>query len=490
MSKLSRREFVRTLCASALFLGAAGKATAKGGSRKPNIVYILVDDMGWGDIKAYNAHSAIPTPNLDKLAAQGMRFTDMHAPSAVCTPSRYGILTGRYCWRSRLKSGVLYGYDPSLIEDGRLTVAGMLAKAGYYTAGVGKWHLGLGAGEKTDYSKPLTPAPTDHGFQYYFGIPASLDMAPYLYFENDRAVSLPTTETKGENERRGVFWRAGAMAPDFKLEQVVPTLTQKAVDIIHSRAKTQAQPFFLYFSLPSPHTPWLPLPEYRGKSHAGDYGDYVCETDAMVGRILDALGEAGLAEDTLVVFTSDNGADWKESDIDSYAHRANAGWRGRKADAWEAGHRVPFIVRWPGHVRAGAVSAELGSLADFMATTAAVLNIPLPDDAAEDSYNLLPALEQTNRHPIRATIVDHSLEGMFTIREGNWQLILGLGSGGFTEPVRVEQKPGGPAGQLYDLASDPGQVYNLYDARPDIVKRLSALLEEYKRAGRTRPRSG
>ncbi len=486
---IGRRSFVAGALGATTVLVSAPLA-AKTRRRRPNIVFVLADDMGWGDIGAYNPQSGVPTPNLDRLAAHGMRFTDMHSSSAVCTPSRYSILTGRYAWRSRLKKGVLNGYDPTLIEEGRLTVAGMLKAAGYHTAGVGKWHLGLGSDPSTDYAKPLNPAPTDHGFDYYFGIPASLDMPPYLYFENDRAVAQPSTETKGSKDPRGVFWRAGAMMPGFDFTQVVPTLTQKAVDVIRKAGSTPEQPFFLYFSLPSPHTPWLPAPEFKGKSRAGLYGDYAHETDAMVGKVMAALEANGVADNTIVVFTSDNGADWKEEDGDRYAHRANAGWRGRKADIWEAGHRVPFLVQWPGHIKPGSVSAEIGSLTDFMATVAAILDLPLPDDAAEDSFDLSPALERRNRRPIRSTIVDHSIDGMFTIREGNWKLELGLGSGGFSAPRRVEPDPAGPAGQLYDLGTDPGETNNVWDRHPDIVARLSGLLKVYQDAGRTRPARG
>lgn len=429
-------------------------------------------------------------PNVDRLAAQGMRFVDMHSSSAVCTPSRYSILTGRYCWRTSLQNGVLWGSSPNLIEPGRLTVPAMLQRMGYYTAGVGKWHLGLGNQEKTDYSKPLRPCPKDHGFDYYFGIPASLDMDPYLYFENDRVIEQPTSETPGRNQPRGVFWRGGPIAPHFELEQTLPTLTAKAVDIIGQRAAHPEQPFFLYFALTGPHTPWLPLPEYKGRSKAGDYGDFVCEVDDMVGRILQALAAKGLDKNTLVILTSDNGADWKLEDLARFAHRANANWRGEKADIWEAGHRIPFLARWPGRIRPGSVSKELGCLSDFMATAAAITGFALPDNAGEDSYNLLPALLEQNRNPIRPDIIHHSITGMFSLRQGNWKLEEGLGSGGFSPPQKVDPAPGGPKGQLYDLAADPGELHNLYQKRPDVVDRLATLLNRYKQQGHTRPLSG
>jgi len=488
--KLARRTFLREGAATAAaVLSAASGAPAPGRAQvRPNIVLVLLDDFGIGDARIYNPWSAIPTPNIDRLAAQGMRFADMHASSAVCTPSRYSILTGRYCWRSRLKSGVLDGSGTNLIEEGRLTLPGLLQKAGYRTAGIGKWHLGLGAGQTTDYSKPLRPGPIDHGFDSYFGIPSSLDFPPYLYFENDHVVEAPSGHTEGSKAPRGVFWREGDIAPHFRMEEVVPTLTAKAVDYVKTAKKDK--PFFLYFPLPSPHTPWLPLPEYKGKSHAGDYGDYVVETDAMIGRLLDAIDARPDGKDTIVIVTSDNGADWKPEDAARFAHRANADWRGEKADVWEAGHRIPFIIRWPGHVAPGSVSRETGSLTDIMATIAGALHLPLPDDAAEDSFNLLPALQQTGHAPIRPNIVDHSLDGMFTIREGNWKLVLGLGSGGFSAPKAVEPAPGGPTGQLYDLEADPREERNLYDVHPEIAARLAATLEMLQRSGRSRPRGG
>jgi arylsulfatase A len=482
---LDRRAFCAGLGASFMLLTTRSYSDVRSGT-KPNVVYILADDLGWGDIDVYNRYSAIPTPIANKFAAESMRFTDMHASSAVCTPSRYSILTGRYCWRSRLKKGVLNGDSPNLIEEGRMTVPSMLKDAGYYTAGVGKWHLGLGDGEKTDFSKALTPGPISHGFDYFFGIPASLDMAPYVYFENDHVVEPATVKDPGSSSPRGVFWRAGLRAEHFEIPKVLPTLTDKTVDLIHQRAQHPEQPFFLYFALPSPHTPWVPLPEYRGRSKAGDYGDYVVEVDAMIGRVLDALKASGLAENTLVIVTSDNGADWKPEDIEHYPHRANAGWRGEKADVWEAGHRIPFMVRWPGHVTPNTVSDETASLTDLMGTLAAVLKIQLPTDAGEDSFNLLPVFLSQKHAPIRKTIIDHSIDGMFTIREGDWKLELGLGSGGFSAPRTVEPVEGGVKGQLYNLRDDPHELYNLYAEKPEIVERLTKLLDDYQASGHTR----
>jgi arylsulfatase A len=483
MSLMDRRSFCQTLAIGS----AAVRMPLAGAERLPNIVYVMADDLGWGDLGCYNRMSAIPTPNADRLAEQGTRFTDMHSPSAVCSPTRYGVLTGRYCWRSRLKKGVLWGYSPNLIEENRMTVPSMLKQAGYHTGGLGKWHLGLGSREPVDYDQPFHPGPMDHGFDSYFGIPASLDMDPYVYIDNDRVAERPTGHTDGMNSPRGVFWRAGAMAPGFRHDQVLPTITGKAVAFLKERATKPEQPFFLYFALTAPHTPWLPLPEYRGRSKAGDYGDFVAQVDDTVGQVLRTLEETGQAENTLFVFTSDNGADWKLEDKARYAHLANGEWRGEKADIWDGGHRIPFIARWPGRIPAGKVSNQLGCLTDLMATVAAVTGRQLPNNAGEDSYNLLPAMLGTAGGPIRDAIVHHSNEGMFAIRQGQWKLELGLGSGGFSPPREVAQAPGGPAGQLYDLSKDPAERYNLYQKYPEIVDKLSSLLEKYKRQGYSRP---
>ncbi len=481
MSQLDRRSFCRTLAAFPGALQAAPEPPL------PNIVYVLADDLGWGDLDCYNSQSAVPTPHTNRFAAQGMRFTDMHSPSAVCTPTRYGILTGRYCWRSRLKSGVLWGYSPNLIEPGRMTVPSMLKSKGYYTAGIGKWHLGLGDREKTDYDQPLHPNPADHGFDSYFGIPASLDMDPYLYFENERVVEKPAAHTEGKNSPRGVFWREGGIAPHFRIEDVLPTLTDRAAKFIHERAAKPPQPFFLYLALTAPHTPWVPKPEFQGRSKAGIYGDFVAQVDATLGRVLQALDETKLAENTLVIFTSDNGADWKPEDKALYAHRANANWRGEKADIWDAGHRIPFLARWPGKIRAGTVSNELGCLTDLMGTAAAITGVTLPDNAGEDSYNLLPALMGKQSAPIREAVVHHSSLGMFSIRQGDWKLELGLGSGGFSTPQHIDPKPGGPQGQLYHIGKDPTEADNVWLQHPEVVARLTALLAKYQQQGYSRP---
>src|SRR5262245_39653859 len=352
------------------------------------------------------------------------------------------MLTGRYAWRTRLKQGVLQGYDPPLIEPGRMTVASLLKKHGYTTHCVGKWHLGLGDGKKTDYDRPLKSGPLSAGFDTFFGIPASLDMPPYVYAKDEGLVEKATgtiAESKMRRYGGGGFWRAGAIAPGFKHEEVLPKLTEQALAHVSRYAeRSDGKPFFLYFALTSPHTPWMPLKEYQGQSKAGWYGDFVVQTDAVVGRVMKSLRFFGLEENTLLMVTSDNGAHWTPEDIKQFGHLAGNGRRGQKADIWEAGHRIPLLVRWPGKVKAGAVSDDLVGLNDLLATCADLVGAKLPADAGEDSESFLPTLRGGKG---RAALVHHSGGGMFAIRQGDWKLIEGLGSGGFSAPHSEKPKP-------------------------------------------------
>jgi arylsulfatase A-like enzyme len=477
-------------CADGLWSGIVGR------SDKPNIVFIMADDMGYGDLGCYNSNSKIPTPNMDRLAAEGMRFTDAHSPSAVCTPTRYGVLTGRYCWRTRLKSGVLNGYSPALIDTNRLTVSSMLKQHGYSTACIGKWHLGLGGGKKTDFDKPLAAGPNALGFDYFYGIPASLDMPPYCYIENDRPVVRPTSTIEQGKASEDGWWRAGAIAPGFKHVEVLPKLTEKAVNYIDEHAeKSPKKPFFMYFALPAPHCPIAPADFVKGKSQAGGYGDFVVQVDWTVGQVVEALQRNGFTDNTLIIVTSDNGSPGRTkirrvpySIMEIYGHYPNGYLRGIKADIWDGGHREPFIARWPGKIPAGATSDELVCLTDLTATCAAIVGAELPDNAAEDSFDILPALVgQKLDKPIRDSVIHHSLSGMFSIRRGNWKLILGRGSGGFTHPRKIEPEPGEPAGRLYNLENDIAEQNNLWNKHPQIVNRLKNLLEKYKNQSHSRP---
>ncbi len=320
--------------------------------QQPNIVLILADDMGQGDISAYNSASKIPTPSLDELAKNGMRFTDAHSSSSVCTPTRYGLLTGRYAWRTSMKKGVLKGYSPLMVGlMGRSTIASMLKDKGYATAAIGKWHLGLGDREVTDYSKPLSPGPNSLGFDYFFGIPASLDMPPYTFVENTGMLSSFEGQMVEESARRRLggdgYWHAGHVSTGFDHNDVLPEITNRSEEYIQNHKKSGSdKPFFLYVPFSSPHTPWLPTKEFRGKSQAGHYGDFVAQVDGSVGRIIKALEATGQAENTIILFAADNGARWQAEDIAKYGHRANANNRGMKGDVFEGGHRIPLIVSW------------------------------------------------------------------------------------------------------------------------------------------------
>jgi len=456
---------------------------------RPNVIVILADDLGYGDPGCYNKDSLIRTPNIDRLASQGMRFTDAHTPSSVCTPTRYGLMTGRYCWRTSLKRGVLDGYSPLLVEPKRLTVASLLKQQGYATACVGKWHLGLGTDKQTDYGQPLKMGPNSVGFDYFFGIPASLDMPPYVFVENEAVTAAPTEKIDASVMRRkggGGFWRAGAIAPGFKHEEVLPRCTEKAIDFL--KKQRADKPFFLYFPMNAPHTPWMPTKEFRGKSAVDYYGDFVMQVDDTVGRLLKALDDAKLADNTVVLFTSDNGAHWLPEDITQWKHRANGSLRGQKADIWEGGHRVPFIVRWPGRVKPGSTSKELICLTDVLATAAALAEAKLPVDAGEDSFDLSPVLlGRKLDKPVRQSVIHHSSDGTFAIREGPWKLATALGSHGFSLPRDEKPKEGGPQGQLYNLDDDPQEKTNLWLEKPEVVKRLTMLLEKHKTDGRSRP---
>ena len=466
------------------FLSMSGGLLAQAPA-PPNIVLILCDDLGYGDVGAYYPEAKIPTPHMDKLARDGMRFTDAHSPSSVCTPTRYGVLTGRYCWRTRLKSGVGGGYSPALIEPGRDTIASLLKRTkNYRTGGFSKWHLGLGTAEKVDYSRKFSPSPNDYGFDEFFGIPASLDMPPYVFIENHRAVEPPTATIGDSGEvKRGPFWRGGPRSPSFQMDDVIPAIVKRACAFVEK----EKCPFFAYVPLPAPHTPWVPSKPFKGKSKVGLYGDFVEETDASIGMILASLERSGTAGNTLVIVTSDNGAPWAERDArETGGHWANAKWRGQKADIQEAGHRIPFMVRWPGRVKPGTVSDQTICLTDIFATIAQVQGIPMTEKMGEDSVSILPVLEGRQKGPLREAVVHHSANGLFSIRQGNWKLILGHGSGGFTEPVKREARPGEAAGELFNLRRDPHEDRNVYDANPAIVARMTALLKKYQDSGSSR----
>lgn len=471
----------------AVCLVAAFTPPSTFGETKPNIVFIYADDMGYGDVQCLNPkRGKIPTPHMDKLASEGMIFTDAHTTSSVCTPSRYGLLTGRYNWRTHLQDMVLWGYSAPLIASDRLTVASLLKKSGYDTSIIGKWHLGmtlpttngiLPKGRKPKklnivWDGEIKDGPTSRGFDYFYGISASLDMAPYAWIENKRILGEIPDDGK-------------ATAKGFVRSEVLPGIGQKAADYIQ-RQKSD-RPFFVYVPLTSPHTPIVPSKEWIGKSGIGKYGDFQMQTDAVIGQIINAVDAAGLKDNTLVIVSSDNGcskaANFKN--LEKNGHFASAHLRGSKADLWDGGHRVPFIVRWPAAVKAGRKSDQLVCLTDLIATCAEVAGTELPENAGEDSVSFLPALKGESIQSERAGIVHHSISGHFAYRQGKWKLLLAKGSGGWTSPTEKQVKADSPKAQLYDMEADPGETRNLYKEKPEVAAKLLAQLELDVKRGRS-----
>lgn len=491
---MRRFSFLLVCC---LFIPQAFLQAADAPAAKPNIVYILCDDLGYGDVKCLGGDRCkIATPNIDLLAREGMTFTDAHSSSAVCTPSRYSLLTGRYNWRTRLQNGVFGGYNPPLIAADRLTVPGMLKRQGYTTACVGKWHVGMDINEK-DPAGGITNGPTTRGFDYFFGISASADMPPYALIENDRFIEKPT------GTKAFYKGRPGPAAPSFAVVDLLPAFVRKSTEWI---ARNKDRAFFLYLPLASPHTPLAPTREWKGKSGLGDYADFVMETDWALGEVMKSLRDSGIAENTLVIFTSDNGyapyvgtgafddpaltGQGQEAylQLEAKGHFPSADRRGHKADIFDGGHRIPFIVRWPGKVKAGSTSDQIICLTDLMATGAEITGAKLPDNAGEDSVSILPALLGKADQPLHEAVVHHSINGSFAIRQGKWKLELCADSGGWSDPIPKSKASASlPPVQLYDLSGDVGEKRNVQAEHPEIVERLTKLLEKYIADGRSTP---
>jgi arylsulfatase A len=487
----TRRDFIKSVWGMAALIASRGTLSwAERAETLPNIVLIMADDLGYGDIGCYNPESKIPTPTIDSFAQEGVRFTDAHSPSAVCTPTRYGLLTGRYCWRTWLRNGVIEGDGALLIEATRLTLGSMLKSHGYSTACIGKWHLGLGwiwkqgkepeesttwrskDGNGMDYSKPLKTVPLDYGFDYSFVTPGCATDDPLVSFiEQRNVVGTPK-------------FREGKWVVDgWCHEDADTTFVEKAIEFLEDYNKDNAnRPFFLYLPLSVPHAPWKPPQFVKGKSQAGLRGDQVVLADWCVQQILKTLKRLKLSDNTLVIFTSDNGPR-----IGVNGHKSAWKLRGYKSHAWEGGHRIPFIARWPGKIRPKAVSNEPIELTDMTATFAAIAGYKLPSDAGEDIYNILPALLGTTTKHIREALIQHSCWGAFTIRKGKWKLILGTkGSGGRVDPRDKDPDESTP-GQLYDMAEDAYETTDLWDTHPEVVAELKALLDKYKKDGRSAP---
>ncbi len=485
---------------------------------RPNIIFILADDWGLGDVKTYGGDRCkIETPNMDQLAADGMKFMDAHSSSSVCTPTRYGVLTGRYNWRSRMKQGVLNGYSTALIEPNRTTVASLLKQNGYATAMIGKWHLGMqfpttdGKPAKcstkkaeemaskcnVDWKGVIKDGPNSIGFDYYWGISASLDMPPYIWIENDRFVGECTTIK--------AFHRPGPAHADFEDYDVLPTLAAKASEFVTKQAKTP-EPFFLYMPLNSPHTPISPSKAFQGKSKQGTYGDFVMETDWAIGQVVKAVETAGIANNTLIIVTADNGCSpqalrsgtkknvafrmgTNPADDPSIHYPSNI-YRGHKADIYEGGHRVPYIARWDGNVKPGSICTDPICLVDLYATCADIIGEQIPDTTAEDSVSLLPNLFCTAKGPVREAVVHHSINGSFAIRQGDWKLSFCPGSGGWSDPSPKQLAKTDDVQewvQLFNLAVDPAETRNLASANPETVQRLTNLAQQYINNGRSTP---
>ncbi|SDS58970.1 Arylsulfatase A [Polaribacter sp. KT25b] len=471
-------------------------------SKKPNIIYILADDLGYGDVSSFNPESKIPTVNLDKMASNGVMFTDAHTSSAVCTPTRYGILTGRYNWRSSLKSGVLGGYSKSLITPDRTTVADVLKNQGYTTAYIGKWHMGwdwafngepketinnLHTIQDVDYTKPIQNGPSTHGFDYSFGFCGSLDMPPYVYVENDMPTMVPTKMTVNKDSK-GV-WRKGPTSDDFVHQTVLQDLTDRALNYIGDKANRN-DPFFLYLPLPAPHTPILPSDEFLGKSKTNKYGDFVMQVDDVVGQVRKKLKDLGISENTLLVFTSDNGCSPKANfkELEKFNHDPSYVFRGMKADIYEGGHHVPFIVEWPNHALKNISTDITIGTTDFFATCADISGYKIKDTEGEDSYSMLPLLTNKKTKEIREYIIYHSIDGSFAIKQGDWKLCLTQGSAGWSYPKPQEikkKKLDLPAMQLFNIKEDVSETKNLIASNPKKAAELKAALKKIILEGRS-----
>ena len=467
----------------------------------PNIVLILADDLGFGDLSCNNANSKITTPHLDRLAAGGMNFLDAHSPSGVCTPTRYGVLTGRYCWRTSLKKGVLGLQSLPLIEEQRLTLPGMLAKRGYATGAIGKWHLGRSwplldpKGKVTppniDWDKPEIIGPLDVGFTYYYGMAEPA----WTFIENRRIMQRPIERydlSHIPGHIVGPGNSRGYRAPGFTFEQMLPAWVKKSKEFIESSAASK-KPFFLYFAPMCPHRPINPNEEFKGKSKCGVYGDFVLELDAAVGQLMSALEKAGVADNTLIIFTADNGAEVNTyTHIKEFGHWSSGGLRGCKRDLYEGGHRVPFIASWPNVIAANKTSEEIICLTDIMATVANIISYQLPSDSAEDSYNLMPVLKGRKLPaPLREATVHHSISGRFAIRQQNWVYIESHSGADTPEPQKIREilgvKSHSLKAELFDLKQDPKQTKNLLDEHPDKAQSLKNILDRYRSHNRSTP---
>jgi arylsulfatase A-like enzyme len=470
----------------------------------PNIIYILADDMGQGDTTAYNQKGKIPTPNLKKLAEQGMTFSNVHSNSSVCTPTRYGVMTGRYAWRTSLKNGVYGGYSQHMIEPERETLASLLKKQGYATAMTGKWHLGMdmassdgkkihrGFGQNADLSKPITNGPNANGFDYYYGISASLNMSPHAYIENTQVQGdLVYLKDKKAVKAAGLVGaKTGWAAKEFKQDQVQKIFIDKAINWIEQQHKSDTKkPFFVYIPLNSPHAPIVPSEKFIDKSGLTAHGDFTMEMDHEIGRLMNVLDKMGISDNTMVVFTSDNGTSpaSKLDQMQAKGHFSSMDYRGLKGSLYEGGHRVPFIVRWPNSVKAGTKTNYHGSLVDMMATVADINDVKLADNVGEDSVSFLPVLQGKIVDDTKRGIVYHSDAGYYAIAQGKWKLVLHKTGGTRRKNPKDKNNPVKDAGdiQLFNMEVDPTERVSVHAANPEVVSNLSKLLASYVSKGRS-----
>lgn len=476
-------------------------------AQQPNIVIIYADDMGYGDLNCQNPHSKIPTPNLDKLAASGMRFTDAHSSSGICTPSRFALLTGQYHWRRG--HGIVNSFGKPYFKDTDVTLPQILKQKGYKTACIGKWHLGwnweinskepkhdvmvFGKKKKAishkaiNWTKPIKGGPLARGFDYYFG-DGTINFPPYCFIENDKVVEAPSTllDLNGMETAEGHWeFRPGPMVKNWNPYKVLPTIQIKTKEWIRKQKKKD--PFFLYLALPSPHAPIIPNKEFIGSSKAGGYGDWMVQTDAVVGEVLKELKDKGLDKNTLVIFTADNGPErYAMARAEKYGHYSTGDFRGVKRDVWEGGHHVPFIVCWPNRIKAGTISKEVISQIDIMATLAEITKSDLPQNAAPDSYSLKSLwMGKSYQKPLREATVHNTYKNKWGIRKGDW-LYINHSNGAGSKPLTKDynQLRGYPTfhtkGLLFDMKNDWGQRVNLYEKYPEKVKEMETLLTTYR----------
>lgn len=492
------------------------------GSKLPNVVIILADDMGYGDVSSNNPLARTSTPNIDKMAERGIVFTEAHSGGAVCTPSRYGLVTGRYYFRAPERKQ-FWGYLPPQIEQGRETVASLMSRSGYTTGCIGKWHLGLNWESKdttrppildykqpgytnVDFGRDIYDGPNSLGFDYSFILPASLDMPPYVFVKNNKVVDPEVILTADVYPKtikesvevwdrritgvddiywgRGVWWRNGEMSRSFRIEDCFDIIVNEGISFIKEQVASNPQkPFLLYLPLSGPHTPWVPNDKFKDKTALGTYGDFIFQVDHAVEQVNNTLKLLKIEENTIVIFASDNGGHWAEEDVQAYAHQSNWGRRGQKGDIWDGGHHIPLIIQWPSKIKKGFTYSQTVSLVDLLATFSDLTGQPIKQPYGEDSFSFFEVLNGNKNYKVRDHIIYISAGGKLAIKKDGWKFIDVLGSGGFTLPRILNPVEGGPKGQLYNLAEDPMESQNLYMQNPEKVKALSDLLNKLKSQG-------